>query len=165
MRGTMQMPYSHLWQVVAGISGAAAVGLGAYGAHAFKPNDKYFVEVNSNCRTKLQLDQMAVSNQLVAETMRNLSGLDRLIQSDYPLNFIRQVFDRGNKYHLLHSLLLATAPLARRPNAVGVLATSGILLFSGSCYAAALTEDRGNAKLAPYGGMALIAAWLCLALP
>ena len=64
-----------------------------------------------------------------------------------------QVFDRGNKYHLMHSLLLAAAPLAHRPHAVGACATAGILLFSGSCYAAAFTEDRANAKLAPYGGM------------
>jgi uncharacterized membrane protein YgdD (TMEM256/DUF423 family) len=83
----------------------------------------------------------------------------------FPTKPCLQVFDRGNKYHLLHSLLLATVPIARRPTAVGALATSGILLFSGSCYAAAFTENRSNAKLAPYGGMALIAAWLCLALP
>jgi len=73
-----------------------------------------------------------------------------------------QVFDRGNKYHLMHSLLLAAAPSANRPHAVGACTTAGILLFSGSCYAAAFTEDRANAKLAPYGGMSLIAAWLCL---
>ena len=75
-----------------------------------------------------------------------------------------QVFERGNKYHLMHSLLLAAAPLARRPSAVGVCTTAGILLFSGSCYAAAFSEDRGNAKLAPFGGISLIAAWLCLLL-
>lgn len=75
-----------------------------------------------------------------------------------------QVFDRGNKYHLIHSLLLVATPLARRPTTVGSLTTAGVLLFSGSCYAAALTEDRANAKLAPYGGMSLIAAWLCLLL-
>jgi hypothetical protein len=75
---------------------------------------------------------------------------------------------------------------------VGSLAAAGILAFSGSCYAVALTEDRSKAKLAPFGrvcrcplpqwcrrrwrmfshpdlpcvcrGMALIAAWLALAL-
>ena len=34
-----------IWHKVAGLSGAAAVGLGAYGAHAFKPKDPYFLEV------------------------------------------------------------------------------------------------------------------------
>ncbi len=75
------------------------------------------------------------------------------------------MFRRGNDYHLLHSLLLAAAPLARRPHLVGILAGSGILLFSGSCYAAALAEDRGLARAAPFGGFALIFAWLSLALP
>jgi uncharacterized membrane protein YgdD (TMEM256/DUF423 family) len=75
-----------------------------------------------------------------------------------------QVYDRGNKYHLMHSLLLAAAPLARRPSAVGVCTAAGILLFSGSCYAAAFSEDRSNAKLAPFGGISLIAGWLCLLL-
>lgn len=52
----------------------------------------------------------------------------------------------------------------RRPNLVGGLAAAGILLFSGSCYAAALKEDRALGKLAPYGGFAFMAAWLALAL-
>lgn len=64
----------------------------------------------------------------------------------------------------IHSLLLAAAPLAGKPRLVGSLAAAGIVLFSGSCYYAALTEDRGNAKLAPFGGFALIGAWLALAL-
>lgn len=36
---------SSLWRVLAGISGATAVGLGAYGAHGFRPTDPYFTEV------------------------------------------------------------------------------------------------------------------------
>lgn len=75
------------------------------------------------------------------------------------------MFQRGNNYHLLHSILLAAAPLARKPQLVGALAGSGILLFSGSCYAVALLEDRSYGKGAPFGGFALIAAWLSLALP
>ena len=47
---------------------------------------------------------------------------------------------------------------------VGGLASAGILLFSGSCYAAALTQNRGNGKLAPFGGFSFIFAWLALAL-
>ena len=74
------------------------------------------------------------------------------------------MFERGNRYHLLHSLLLAAAPLAHRSHTVGMLTSAGIVLFSGSCYAAAFTENRANAKLAPFGGMSLIAAWLCLML-
>lgn len=46
---------------------------------------------------------------------------------------------------------------------VGGLAAAGILLFSGSCYAAALTGNRSNGKLAPFGGFSFIFAWLALA--
>ena len=34
-----------IWLRVAAVSGASAVGLGAYGAHGFKPIDPYFKEV------------------------------------------------------------------------------------------------------------------------
>ena len=76
----------------------------------------------------------------------------------------KQVFETGNKYHLIHSVLLATAPLSKRPNVFGALCSFGILGFSGSCYAAALTEDRTYGKLAPVGGFSLISAWLVLLL-
>ncbi|KAL6748479.1 hypothetical protein V8C86DRAFT_1149486 [Haematococcus lacustris] len=105
--------------VLAGISGASAVALGAYGAHGFPAStDAYFLEV----------------------------------------------FKRANHYHLIHSGLLAVAPLARRPTWVAGLAAVGTLLFSGSCYAIALTQNRAFAKAAPMGGLTLIAAWLALAL-
>ena len=38
-----------VWHKAAGLSGAAAVALGAYGAHQFKPGDPYFVEVHLGC--------------------------------------------------------------------------------------------------------------------
>lgn len=105
------------WLRAAAISGASAVGLGAYGAHAFKPTDPKFATV----------------------------------------------YERGNRYHLIHSLLLAAAPHARRPNLVGGLSLTGIVLFSGSCYACATTENAAAAKFAPVGGLALVAAWISLA--
>lgn len=56
-----------LWLRLAALSGASAVALGAYGAHALKPADPHFLDT----------------------------------------------FERGNKYHLIHSLLLAVAPHTR----------------------------------------------------
>lgn len=61
------------------------------------------------------------------------------------------VFDRANKYHFIHSLLLACAPIVRRPNVVGYLTLAGMVGFCGSCYAVAIKEDRNLGKLAPYG--------------
>jgi uncharacterized membrane protein YgdD (TMEM256/DUF423 family) len=58
----------HMWQRVAGVSGAAAIGFATYGAHAFRPKDDHYLEV----------------------------------------------YRRGNQFHLLHSLLIAIAPVTRQ---------------------------------------------------
>lgn len=74
--------------------------------------------------------------------------------------------DNGNKQHLFHSVALLAGAGAhsflKYPKLTLGLFTGGIVVFSGSCYAAALSGDRANGKLAPYGGMALIAAWLSM---
>jgi hypothetical protein len=64
----------NIWHTAAAISGATAVGLGAYGAHKFKPSDPKWIDV----------------------------------------------YQRGSDYHLFHSLLLAGAPMTRRPNIVSI---------------------------------------------
>ncbi|KAL6782379.1 hypothetical protein ACKKBG_A06560 [Auxenochlorella protothecoides x Auxenochlorella symbiontica] len=77
----------------------------------------------------------------------------------------RTVFETANKYHMIHGgILMALAPIARRPNLVGGFSLAGTLLFSGSCYVVALTEDRSFGKLAPIGGFLLMGAWISLAL-
>ena len=65
--------------------------------------------------------------------------------------YFTTVYERANKYHFYHTILLAIAPSTRRPHIVGTLALAGILGFSSSCYAVALTEDRAVGKLAPFG--------------
>jgi uncharacterized membrane protein YgdD (TMEM256/DUF423 family) len=46
----------------------------------------------------------------------------------------------------------------------GVFLTAGMAMFSGSCYAVGVTEDRAYGKAAPVGGLALMAGWISLAL-
>jgi uncharacterized membrane protein YgdD (TMEM256/DUF423 family) len=73
-------------------------------------------------------------------------------------------------YHLVHSAallgagLLGMASPSRWAQAAGVLFTLGIVLFSGSLYALALTGTSLFGALAPVGGLSLIAAWLCTGL-
>ncbi|GAQ85399.1 hypothetical protein KFL_002330090 [Klebsormidium nitens] len=110
---------SSMWLQIAGISGAAAVALGAYGAHAFKPENQVY----------------------------------------------RGVFQTASSYHLIHSAALLATPLVKRPQLFGALMTAGIVLFSGSCYTVAFTEDRKYGRGAPFGGFALIGAWLVAAMP
>jgi uncharacterized membrane protein YgdD (TMEM256/DUF423 family) len=40
---------------------------------------------------------------------------------------------------------------------------AGVLLFSGALYLLALTGQRSFGAIAPIGGVALVAAWICLA--
>mmetsp|Transcript_33091 Transcript_33091/g.45867 ORF Transcript_33091/g.45867 Transcript_33091/m.45867 type:complete len:113 (+) Transcript_33091:195-533(+) len=77
--------------------------------------------------------------------------------------YFQKPFDNGNRFHLVHSGLIALAPLTRRPNLIGGLFTAGTAAFCGSCYAVALAEDKSMSKFAPFGGTTLIVAWLALA--
>ena len=76
----------------------------------------------------------------------------------------KKAFENGNRMHLVHSVMLAVAPILkpRAPRVSGALFAAGIAIFSGSCYAAALTGVRENGRLAPVGGSTLILAWLSL---
>lgn len=47
---------------------------------------------------------------------------------------------------------------------VSLLLVAGILLFSGSLYTLALTGVRTLGAVTPLGGVAFIAAWICLGL-
>ena len=72
-------------------------------------------------------------------------------------------------YHLAHSLALLACGLAAKAVssrlliAAGWLFAVGILLFSGSLYALVLLDVPALGAVTPLGGVALIAAWGCLA--
>lgn len=103
----------------------AAVGLGAFGAHAL--------------RARLAPDLMTVYQTAV-------------------------------QYHFWHALgLLAVAILlTQKPDnaalaAAAWLLVAGLVLFSGSLYALALTGVRGLGAVTPVGGAAFLMAWAALA--
>ena len=79
-------------------------------------------------------------------------------------------FETGVRYQMFHALgLLAVAwACTRWPGALvlasGWLFVAGTVLFSGSLYALALTGVRGLGIVTPFGGLAFLAGWLCLAL-
>ena len=54
--------------------------------------------------------------------------------------------------------------IVRIPKVSGAFFSAGIAMFSGSCYAVGITEDRSNGKLAPIGGISLMCGWISLAL-
>lgn len=78
-------------------------------------------------------------------------------------------YQTGVTYHTTHALALLVIGLASltRTRAVtfGVWALClGILLFSGLCYAYALTGVRTFALFVPLGGLSFIFGWFCLGL-
>lgn len=79
------------------------------------------------------------------------------------------VYQTAAHYHLVHALaLLATAWVTTRwpgpiANTAGWCFVGGVLLFSGSLYALALTGWRGLGAVTPFGGLALLAGWALLA--
>jgi uncharacterized membrane protein YgdD (TMEM256/DUF423 family) len=79
------------------------------------------------------------------------------------------VFETGVRYQLVHSLALLAVAWAvmrwpgRATTSAGVLFVAGIVLFSGSLYALALTGVRTLGIITPLGGAAFIAGWACLA--
>ena len=78
-------------------------------------------------------------------------------------------FETGVRYHMYHALALLGVAWActRWPgtwtNAAGWLFVAGIVVFSGTLYALALTGTRWLGAITPLGGLAFLAGWLCLA--
>ncbi len=80
------------------------------------------------------------------------------------------VFETGVRYQMYHALaVIATGLMAARMDKwlivmAGWLFTAGIVLFSGSLYAIALTGATGLGAITPIGGVLLLLGWACLAL-
>jgi uncharacterized membrane protein YgdD (TMEM256/DUF423 family) len=79
------------------------------------------------------------------------------------------VFEVGARYHMYHALaLLGVAWAATRwpggaTTAAGWLFLAGIVLFSGSLYALAVTGIRPLGAITPLGGVCFLAGWVALA--
>jgi uncharacterized membrane protein YgdD (TMEM256/DUF423 family) len=78
------------------------------------------------------------------------------------------VFETGVRYQMYHAFAILAAAWAlsrwpRRAFAVGGwLFVAGIVMFSGSLYALALSGVRSLGMLTPVGGLAFLAGWVCL---
>jgi uncharacterized membrane protein YgdD (TMEM256/DUF423 family) len=79
------------------------------------------------------------------------------------------VFETGVRYQLVHALALLAAAWAatrwpgRLVNAAAALFVTGIVLFSGSLMLLATTGLRALGMVTPFGGVAFIVGWGCLA--
>jgi uncharacterized membrane protein YgdD (TMEM256/DUF423 family) len=81
------------------------------------------------------------------------------------------VYEKAVFYHFVHALGLLMVSFLPRTQTFSDYATGwvcalllgGIVLFSGSLYAMALTQVRALGAITPIGGLAFIAGWLVLA--
>jgi uncharacterized membrane protein YgdD (TMEM256/DUF423 family) len=83
----------------------------------------------------------------------------------------QKIWETAAHYHLIHAVAVATAAyLAGKPSAqalgsaAGYCFLGGILLFSGSLYAMALTGVRALGAITPFGGLSFIAGWAAMAI-
>jgi uncharacterized membrane protein YgdD (TMEM256/DUF423 family) len=81
-----------------------------------------------------------------------------------------EVFDTGVRYHMYHTfaVLIVAAAIGHIGNArllamAGWFFFAGILLFSGSLYALALTSVGILGAITPIGGLLFLIGWACLA--
>lgn len=81
-----------------------------------------------------------------------------------------EVWHTAGRYHMFHAVgLLAVAVHPRKPTVAGGLFVAGITLFCGSLYLMPiLTLAVGGSwrwlgAVTPFGGVAFIAGWVCLA--
>lgn len=81
------------------------------------------------------------------------------------------VFETGARYHLVHALAIVLAGLVAGQAGAGAaparwagwLFAAGIVVFSGSLYALALSGVRWLGAVTPLGGLAFLAGWALLA--
>lgn len=74
------------------------------------------------------------------------------------------VWEKAARYHLVHAVAIGlVAAHPARPAGAGAAFVAGIVLFSGSLYAMALTDVRALGAVTPLGGLSFVAGWLLLA--
>ncbi len=84
--------------------------------------------------------------------------------------YLMGVWEKAVLYHFIHAFGLLSLGLAAKSGAldepaasrVGWLLLGGVILFSGSLYALALTRLTILGAITPLGGIAFIAAWVWL---
>jgi uncharacterized membrane protein YgdD (TMEM256/DUF423 family) len=74
-----------------------------------------------------------------------------------------EVWNKAVLYHFLHAIALVALALNGAGNrAAYFLLAAGIVLFSGSLYAMALTNIRWLGAITPLGGLCFLAGWAWL---
>jgi uncharacterized membrane protein YgdD (TMEM256/DUF423 family) len=79
-------------------------------------------------------------------------------------------YNTAAQYHMYHALAMlavgfvATSRPGTSAQVAGWAFSIGVILFSGSLYALAITGDRWWGRVTPFGGVALLVGWIALAI-
>ena len=85
------------------------------------------------------------------------------LKARFEMTGMLDVWNKAVLYHFLHAIaLLALALHGAGNRAVYFLLLAGIVLFSGSLYAMALTNSRWLGAITPLGGLCFLAGWAWL---
>ena len=76
-----------------------------------------------------------------------------------------EIFETAARYQMYHALALVLCGVlaTRGAKQAGLVFQAGIVIFSGSLYALALTGVTDLGAITPIGGLAFLAGWLWLA--
>lgn len=76
-----------------------------------------------------------------------------------------EIYETAVRYHMFHALAMILCAVVASSGArtAGWLFQAGIVVFSGSLYALALSEVKWLGAITPIGGLAFLAGWAALA--
>lgn len=124
---------ARMWMVIAGLVGAAGVGIGAFGAHGLP-------------------SRLEDAGLTVREIDRRMETFQIGVR-----------YHMYHALALLAVAVLARGFSHRRLNLAGAAFLLGTFIFSGFLYAIALTGIKVLGLIVPVGGVLLIAGWLAVA--
>ena len=90
-------------------------------------------------------------------------GLRDILTSNQTID----IYNKAVLYQMFHSIAilivgLLEINLGKTFNLMGILFTSGILIFSGSLYLLAITNMKWLGAITPIGGLCFLAGWVIL---
>jgi uncharacterized membrane protein YgdD (TMEM256/DUF423 family) len=115
---------------------------------------------------------MTIQND-VAKCIAGLLGFTAILSGAFGAHLFRgllqnqgtmQIWQTGALYHLVHAVVLLVLSTWQPVPAIAfTLVLGGVIVFSGSLYALALTNFHWLGAITPLGGLCILAGWLALA--
>jgi uncharacterized membrane protein YgdD (TMEM256/DUF423 family) len=112
-------------------------------------------------------------NSSLAQRLAAIAGFLAVALGAFGAHGLKSILDRNATlaiwqtaalYHLVHAaVLLALSQRSAVPRVPFALFSAGIVVFSGSLYALALSNVKALGAITPVGGVCLLAGWLALA--